>query len=354
LPGGVNSTTGSDNMKFKSFACAMVAVAFGMTTGIAYAGLFRAYLSLNGSDTNACTLPAPCRLLPAALSAVNDGGEIWMLDSANFNSGTVTIDKSVTILAVPGALGSIVANGGHALVINTASARVTLRNLVVLNLSGGVVGPSGLDGIRLTAGTSLTLEDCEVYGMSGRGVTVFASSSVAVAIKRSTFRENGFRGLSFSGPITLTMDGVHVLNSPLDIIVGPGVEATISNSVFAGGRDGGNGYAIKAQTDASATTKLALENSIVRASDTGIGVTSEGGTASVTISRSSVSQNATGISSGISAGSAVAVLNGSTISHNTVAGVDTMQGGAVESAGNNVFRFNATNVNGALTPLTTM
>ncbi len=81
-----------------------------VTATFAGPGLFRAYLSQNGSDTNPCTLPAPCRLLPAALAAVKDGGEIWMLDSANFNVGVVDIAKSVTILAVPGALGSVVAN----------------------------------------------------------------------------------------------------------------------------------------------------------------------------------------------------------------------------------------------------
>lgn len=32
----------------------------------ANAQLFRAYLASDGNDANACTLPAPCRLLPAA------------------------------------------------------------------------------------------------------------------------------------------------------------------------------------------------------------------------------------------------------------------------------------------------
>ena len=81
----------------------------------AQAQLFRAYLASVGNDANPCTLAAPCRLLPAALTAVASGGEIWMLDSANYNSGTVTIGKSASILAVPGAVGSIVAlNGGPA------------------------------------------------------------------------------------------------------------------------------------------------------------------------------------------------------------------------------------------------
>jgi hypothetical protein len=351
-----NKPTGSDTMKFESLAQAMVAVTFGIfvSTGVAHAGLFRTYLSLNGSDANACTLQAPCRLLPAALNAVNDGGEIWILDSANFNTATVAISKSVTILAVPGALGSAVAHGGHAIVVDAPSARVTLRNLVVLNLSGGTVGPSGFDGVRVLAGASVTIEDCEVYGMSARGMTVFASSNIAIAVKRSTFRDNGFRGLSFAGPVTLTMDGVHVLNSPLGVIVGPGLNATISNSVVANSSDAGNGVALKAQTDAAQTTRLAIENSVIRGSDVGLGVTSEGGAVAVTISRTSISQNATGVSTGISAGSAVAVLNASTVSHSTVAGVDTTQGGVVQSAGNNVFQFNTQNVTGTMTPWTTL
>ena len=90
----------------------------------ASAGLFRAYLSVNGNDGNPCTVQQPCRLLPAALVAVNDGGEVWMLDSANYNTSTVNINKSVTILAVPGALGSVVANGSDAIVINTAGVGV--------------------------------------------------------------------------------------------------------------------------------------------------------------------------------------------------------------------------------------
>jgi hypothetical protein len=61
---------------------------------------------LDRGDTNNCTVGAPCRLLPAALAAVGSGGEIWILDSANYNTGPVTIGKSVSILAIPGAVGT--------------------------------------------------------------------------------------------------------------------------------------------------------------------------------------------------------------------------------------------------------
>src|SRR3954467_7948716 len=69
-----------------------------LACGSAQAQLFRAYLSSSGSDANPCTVAAPCRLLPAALNAVANGGEVWMLDSANFNQATVAVAKSVSIL----------------------------------------------------------------------------------------------------------------------------------------------------------------------------------------------------------------------------------------------------------------
>jgi hypothetical protein len=89
---------------------------------------FRAYVSSTGNDIDPCSIQQPCRLLPAALTAVDVGGEIWMLDSANFNTGTVSVTKSVTILAVPGAVGSVVANSADAMSIATAGVKVVLRN----------------------------------------------------------------------------------------------------------------------------------------------------------------------------------------------------------------------------------
>ena len=93
----------------------LFALAFGLLLSTAaQAQLFRSYVAPVGNDGNPCTLASPCRLLPAALAAVINGGEIWMLGSANYNTGPGTIYKSVTILAVPGALGSVVAIGGNA------------------------------------------------------------------------------------------------------------------------------------------------------------------------------------------------------------------------------------------------
>ena len=130
---------------FRIAASALAATFF---CGAAHAQMFRAYLASYGADTNPCTVAAPCRLLPAGLSAVSDGGEIWILDSANYNAGAVDIGKNVTILAVPGAVGSFVAvAGGPALAITT-NVNVHLRNIVIANNAAN----PGTDGIQVGFG----------------------------------------------------------------------------------------------------------------------------------------------------------------------------------------------------------
>jgi hypothetical protein len=117
--------------------------------------LFRAYVASDGNDANPCTLSLPCRLLPAALAAVQGNGEIWMLDSANYNSATVAVTKSVTILAVPGVVGSVVAIGGPAITIG-AGFFVALRNLVVVPFPGG----GGTYGVQVNGASRVDIEKC--------------------------------------------------------------------------------------------------------------------------------------------------------------------------------------------------
>ena len=67
---------------------------------------------------------------------------------ANYNTGPVTINKGVKIIALPGELGSLLANGGDGLIINAPGKDVTLRNLVVLNFNLGVTGVNIVDAGR--------------------------------------------------------------------------------------------------------------------------------------------------------------------------------------------------------------
>lgn len=164
---------------------ALIALLAALFTAPAQAGIFRAYLSLSGNDANPCTLPLPCRLLPAALNAANDGGEVWMLDSANYNGGPVLINKGIKILAIPGEVGSVVGNGGDALIINAPGKDVTLRNLVVLNLAGGMIG------VNIQEAAAVHIEKTTVHDFSdefGGCIRLASSNPVRVFIVDSYLR----------------------------------------------------------------------------------------------------------------------------------------------------------------------
>jgi hypothetical protein len=285
--------------------------------GEANAGLFRTYLSVNGNDANACSLTAPCRLLPAALAAVNAGGEIWMLDSANFNTATVSINKSLTILAVPGALGSVVANGTDAINITAPGVSVTLRNVVILNLAG-----TTNTGIVFAQGNGLTLEGCEIYGLS----TGISSTAVGatVNIKDTTIRDNTAAGVSVQGASKLQLLNASVLNNAIGIAAVNGAGVAITGGTISGGTTAG----VQASASGSTNTQVAISGSTLAANTLGLQVTAAGAgdVAAAMINKTTFTQNGTGV---------------------TISG----SGAKAYSLTNNAFKFNSADVGGSLTAL---
>jgi hypothetical protein len=193
-------------------------------SGACAAGLFRAYLSVNGKDVNPCTVQQPCRLLPAALAAIEDGGEVWMLDSANYNTGTVIVAKSVTILAVPGALGSLVAPlDADGLAID-GPVNVTLRNLIVRDLSGRGTTTTA---IHMLSGLNLRIENCEVYGPRN-GIKIESSGTAATIVNTTTHET--IIAVAAHGASSVSIDGLSVDNSSVAVAAFDGARVTISNS----------------------------------------------------------------------------------------------------------------------------
>jgi hypothetical protein len=294
-------------------ACGLAA--FLLAAGSAHAQLFRSYLSLGGSDSNPCTVSAPCRLLPAALAAVADGGEIWILDSANYNTATVSITKSVTILAIPGAVGSVVAaGGGPALQAITAGTHIALRNLVITNL----LSSPGTHGVDMSA-DELTVEDCKFSNLVNDGIQAYGSSRVKVVrgvfsgnnvglraygdsrvnISNSSFFDNGFAGVLADG-----------------IVVGTAV-VDVSDVVVTGSQFGLIAWSKIASSNVQlharhATVSAALEG-VVSFVDTGVA-----GTALVGLGGSLVSGNDTGLVSSGPTG-VLKVFGDNQVSDNTTA-----------------------------------
>ena len=312
----------------------------------AHAQLFRAYLDPSGSDANPCTLPAPCRLLPAALTAVANGGEIWMLDSGNYNTGPVNVTKSVTILAVPGALGSVVALGGDAFVIATGGVKVALRNLVIVPFPGG----GGTNGVNMTNGAVLTVENCLIANLPLSGILV--DGSAVVRVTDTTIRDNGEFGVlvrsGARGTVTRT-----TLSGNLAGVFVTGILASTTTADIASSTMDGNGYGVYAfSNDAAAVVKVSVRDSrAVNSASIGLFARSDMA-AAVTLSASNniVSNNGEGITAQ-SAGSRV-WASGNTVSDN-VTGLSN-SGAVFESASSNAVRNNTNDTSGIITPIPPM
>jgi hypothetical protein len=282
----------------------------------AQAQSFRAYVSVNGNDANPCTVAAPCRLLPAALAAVASNGEIWMLDSANYNSGAVAITKNVAILAIPGAVGSLVAvNGAPALTIT--GVNVKLRNVVIANNATN----AGSDGIQISGG-SLDVAESQVSALIN-GIT---ATNATVRVHHSVFRD------SSNGIVSFGNSSVEVWNSRFTAMGTAGVWGRADA--------------------ASAAGKVSVSDSSFANVPFGVIANAENATATMKamVSRSTFAVGVTAISVQNVAGTgARATVSGSTFSNHSAA-LSNFGGAILESAGNNTAgSTNTTAISGTAT-----
>lgn len=311
--------------------------------GEAHAQLFRAYLSSGGSDANPCTLAAPCRLLPAALAAVAGGGEVWLLDSANYNTATVEVAKSVAILAVPGAVGSVVATGGPAISIAAPGVRVVLRNLAIVPLQGG----AATGGISMTAGDSLAVEDSLVSGLPGDGIAV--ATAATVRIVDTTVRGNTGSGIRLTAGARATITRAAVSGQGLYGIVvqgsagAPATAAAVADSTLEA-----NYAAVFAYSaDATGAVDVSVGGSQLAGNTFGAYALSSGGAAVTLV----VGDNAVTLTSqeAIAADGAGARVwaRGNIVTGNGT-GLAALAGGLFESAGDNAVRDNGADKSGTI------
>jgi len=289
-----------------------------LLSATAQAQLFRAYLASDGNDANPCTLAAPCRLLPAALTAVASGGEIWMLDSANYNTATVTIGKSVSILAVPGAVGSVVALGGAAILITAPSLTIALRNLVIVPLpaSGATVG------VLMAGASTLTIEGSLIANLPNDGVHVLGTGKVEIA--NTIIRNNAGYAVWLQNGASADISGTKVLN---------------------------NAYGILAFSATATTTTATMSDTIISGADEGVFsyATIAGGVARISVTRCTIQNTTSALHSETTGvGTALVAVSSSMITNNNFAWIQSGAGAVVRTLGNNHLTDNATSL-GSLT-----
>lgn len=247
----------------------------------------RTFVATTGSDGNTasnCSGTAPCRGFAAALSVTDAGGEIIVLSSGGY--GPVVIGKSVSIISPEGVYAGISVSSGYGVQISTAGVKVVLRGLTVN-------GIGGTHGIYMTAGDSLSVENCVVKNMGNSGLRV--ETAAQVKLLDSLISDSG----SFS-------------------VVFTGSKALVSNTRIVGGVAG-----IYLSASSGESGSLVLENSLVsRATQTGVEVFASGtGVAKADVRGSTISNNGWEGLLGSSGGGTVYVT-----AFNTVAASNALEG----------------------------
>jgi hypothetical protein len=166
-------------MKSRAFCLALLsATAIVAGTPAQAAGtLTRTFVSAAGSDSNPCTITAPCASFAAAYNAVAADGIIAALDPGKY--GPLAITMPVTVNGNGWAAITATAQG-DGITIDAGTGNVILTGLEVDGADAAI------NGIVFNTGTSLTVSNCivkdlvlndgDVTGKTGNGILVAPTS----------------------------------------------------------------------------------------------------------------------------------------------------------------------------------
>ena len=300
-----------------------------------------------GADSNAasnCTAVAPCRFFTAAMSVTDTNGEVIVLDSGGY--GGVTITKSVALIAPTGVYAGIsVFPGANGVTIATAGVDVVLRGLTIN-------GQGGNNGINMTAGNSLTVENCVISNLTQNGISVTGVTNVNIT--DSMVRRNGGNGIVLLNGVkaTITRAMVSGHGGGNGISVEGGVASTTTTANIADSTFDGNFFGVFVfSNNATAVVNVSVRDSrAVRNVTFGlVAQSNEGAAVSLSASNNIVANNEIGI--GAFFAGAKVWASGNTVSDN--AGVGLRNNSALfETAGNNAVRNNGAN-DGTITAIAT-
>ena len=201
---------------FALAAFAFVPIILNATHATAVQRAFVASYGTSGNTSFGCSLTKPCRAFSEALGLTSSGGEVIVLDSAGY--GPATISQSVSIIAPAGVHAGIsVFAGSNGIDIPGGGIRVVLRGLSISGQGGG-------HGIYVTGNNELTIERCDIGGMSSNGIFLDGVSGT-VQIRDTVVHDNAANGVMLFGALSATLDrvsaernalaGVYVIDGPL-------------------------------------------------------------------------------------------------------------------------------------------
>jgi parallel beta helix pectate lyase-like protein len=237
----------------------------------------RTYVSGVGKDSNPCTASSPCQTFQAAMALTVAGGEIYVLDSANY--GAVTINKAVSITS-EGAMAGVLATSGAGITITAGAGDVI--NLRGLDIDGG---GSGVIGIQFSSGQSLNIQKSAVRNFTNSGISFSPNGPGTLFITETTVTNSANNGISITSngtAVTSAINRVTASGNGTGILAyGGNASVTIIDTVA-----GNNSYGIGASSSA-----VMVRNSTV--SNNGVGIAADQN-AIIRVGQSTVAANGTG------------------------------------------------------------
>jgi hypothetical protein len=247
-------------MKIRNILLTSAAVLF-CTASISAATTTSAHtwVSGSGSDANPCTFASPCATFAGALANTSAGGLITAKDAGDF--GAVTIAQSVTIDG--NNIGGIAYTGasGNPVILITASANVTLQNLIIDGLgsatagifaeNGGIVIVDNCRimnimavGIEYEGAGNLTVENSRIEsliyaGSSGFGILIEGNAAENVVVRNTVIdasplsaANTGFSVFPGSGPVEASLQNVTIMGAGDQAVVSATGVTEITGSVL--------------------------------------------------------------------------------------------------------------------------
>jgi hypothetical protein len=245
-------------------------LACGLSAAPAQAGPNRTFVSGTGTDSGTCTRAAPCLTFAFALTQTNAGGEIDVLDPADY--GPVLIGKAISIVNDGVGVASIGVSSGNAITINVGpSDSVRLRGLTIDGFGGAIAG------IAFGSGGNLEIEKCVIQNFTNSGIVIAPDTSSSFTVSNTIASNNANNGL---------------VVGPFGSAVVAGVLSQVkANNNFNGITVGGT------LTSAASLNVNIVDSEFSNNSNAGIGVNSASGAAptAVTVRNSVASYNGTGL-----------------------------------------------------------
>jgi hypothetical protein len=169
----------------------------------------RTWVASRGDDINPCSMTAPCRTFNGALSKTAAGGIISVFDSSAY--GSVTITKSISIIAEGAQAGILSAKGGTGITIKAGSNDVV--NLQGLSLGG----QSGGSGIEVLAAGTVRISHCLIDGYQA-GVDIDVTSAVKVFVSDCQITQSDTGLAANQGDSEVVLDRVQLVGNQSAIV----------------------------------------------------------------------------------------------------------------------------------------